>query len=343
MQAVTKAIDAVCGVLSPRQREVVFGRFGLDKKGEPQTLAELGKRYHVTRERIRQIEASALDLLKKEVTGNVQCADIVQRSVKRLKDAGGVLRAEDFFSYAASLADGLTEQHLELLREASGAFEFHPGDKHYVPFYYLDAAALKNAIGFINQWVAHVRSKKHVVLAGRYEDELQGFLKKKGVSKDHAANYLSISKKIHKNPFGDIGLAEWPEVKPQTVRDRVYLVLKKKATPLHFRMIAQSINQAKFDDRTASAPTVHNELIKDNRFVLVGRGMYALAEQGYEPGTAREVIHRLLKKQGALRPRDVILAIQKERFFKPNTILVNLQNKNFFERMGDGTYRVREA
>jgi hypothetical protein len=120
-------------------------------------------------------------------------------------------------------------------------------------------------------------------------------------------------------------------------------VLKKKATPLHFRMIAQSINQAKFDDRTASAPTVHNELIKDNRFVLVGRGMYALAEQGYEPGTAREVIHRLLKKQGALRPRDVILAIQKERFFKPNTILVNLQNKNFFERMGDGTYRVREA
>jgi hypothetical protein len=88
---------------------------------------------------------------------------------------------------------------------------------------------------------------------------------------------------------------------------------------------------------------VHNELIKDNRFVLVGRGMYALKEHGYEPGTAREVIAKVLKNQGPLRPTDVVTHVNKQRFFKPNTILINLQNRSFFERMPDGRYRVREA
>lgn len=150
-------------------------------------------------------------------------------------------------------------------------------------------------------------------------------------------------KKIGKNPYGDVGLSEWTEIQPKTVRDRIYLALKKKGEPLHFRTIAQLINQYSTKAKPASAPTVHNELIKDTRFVLVGRGMYALSEDGYEPGTAREVIHRILKKNGPLRPKEVMLAVQKERFFKPNTVLVNLQNKSFFKRMPDGTYRIRES
>ena len=86
---------------------------------------------------------------------------------------------------------------------------------------------------------------------------------------------------------------------------------------------------------------MHNELIKDERFVLVGRGMYGLSEQGYEPGTAREVIAKVLKKQGPLAAADVVTHVNKQRFFKPNTILINLQNKASFERLPDGKYRVR--
>ena len=112
---------------------------------------------------------------------------------------------------------------------------------------------------------------------------------------------------------------------------------------MHFRNIAKAINEMFKTRSQASAPTVHNELIKDDRFVLVGRGIYALREHGYEPGTAKEVIVRILKRQGALRPKDVILAVQKERFFKPNTVLVNLQNRNHFTRKKDGTYVVREV
>jgi hypothetical protein len=93
----------------------------------------------------------------------------------------------------------------------------------------------------------------------------------------------------------------------------------------------------------ALAPTVHNELIKDERFVLVGRGMYGLKEHGYEPGTAREVIAKVLKKHGPLKATDIVSRVNDQRFFKENTILINLQNKNTFERMPDGKYKVREA
>ena len=94
---------------------------------------------------------------------------------------------------------------------------------------------------------------------------------------------------------------DWPEISPKTVRDKIYLVLKKNDEPLHFETIARRINEVKFDDgQKALGPTVHNELIKDDRFVLVGRGMYGLQERGYEPGIAREVIAKVLKEKGPL-------------------------------------------
>jgi predicted Zn-ribbon and HTH transcriptional regulator len=130
---------------------------------------------------------------------------------------------------------------------------------------------------------------------------------------------------------------------PRTIRDRIHLVLRKKKEPVHFTDIAHLINEAKLDDRIALASTVHNELIKDPRFVLVGRGMYGLAEHGHVPGTAQEVIARILKREGPLKSNEIIQAVQKERLFKHNTILVNLQNKGIFERQSDGRYTLREA
>jgi Fe2+ or Zn2+ uptake regulation protein len=181
------------------------------------------------------------------------------------------------------------------------------------------------------------------VLAESYKVQLASFLKTKSVENTIADNYLSVSKNIQQNPYGDVGLREWPEISPSTVRDKIYLVLKKHGEPLHFEDIAKHINRAKFDDERALAPTVHNELIKDERFVLVGRGLYGLQEHGYQPGTAREVIAKVLKTKGALNTAEVMDAVNKQRFFKPNTILINLQNRSFFERSADGKYRVRES
>ena len=56
-------IDQMLQGLNPREREVIVLRFGLDT-GHPMTLEEVGKRFKVTRERIRQIETAALRKLR---------------------------------------------------------------------------------------------------------------------------------------------------------------------------------------------------------------------------------------------------------------------------------------
>ena len=188
-----------------------------------------------------------------------------------------------------------------------------------------------------------MNSSKDKILTSGYDEHYKKFIKEKNISASYMENCLSISKKIHSNPFGDKGLITWPEIKPKTIRDRIYLVLKKSGEPQHFANIASLVNTAKFDKKVALASTVHNELIKDPRFVLVGRGMYGLSEFGFKPGTAKDVIKDVLKQGGPLRSKEIVLAVQKNRFFKYNTILVNLQNKDLFSRGSDGKYTVREV
>src|SRR5581483_11125237 len=177
-----------------------------------------------------------------------------------------------------------------------------------------------------------LKSRKEQAFSGEeYRTELADFSKSKAIESAIVENYLGITKRIHMNRFGDVGLREWPEINPTTIRDKIYLVLKKDNKPLHFETIAKRINEVKFDDQIALAPTVHNELIKDGRFVLVGRGIYGLQEHGYEPGTAREVIAKVLKSNGPMKASDVVSRVNAQRFFKENTILINLQNKSTFE------------
>ena len=73
-----------------------------------------------------------------------------------------------------------------------------------------------------------------------------------------------------------------------------------KGLILNFREISEAINRTNFVGRAAHPQTVHNELIKDPRFVLVGRGIYGLSEHGFKPGIAREIISQILKEEGPL-------------------------------------------
>jgi hypothetical protein len=343
MASIVKLINTSLAGLNPRQKEVITARFGLDGKSDGETLAAIGERLSVTRERIRQIENGAIILVKSNINKNPEAGIMLEKVKKFIVGRGGVSRKSDVVQYASSLASGIRENHLDFLAEASSVFNFHREDDAFNPFYYVTEKDLRTASTFVNGWVGFLKSHKEKVFSDSYSVQLASFLKTKPVGQDIADNYLSISKQIGRNPYGDVGLFEWPEINPATVRDKIYLVLKKKAEPLHFEDIAKHINKVGFDDQEALAPTVHNELIKDSRFVLVGRGIYGLKEHGYEPGTAREVITKVLKSKGPLKPTDVVSHVNQQRFFKPNTILINLQNRNFFERMTDGKYRVREA
>jgi hypothetical protein len=311
----TKVVDALLSGLSDRQKRVIEGRFGLTDKGlgERQTLEAIGREFGITRERVRQIEASSLKIIAENAKTNPVVQSFVKDAKKELKDQGGVMTRERLIEKLSASYEGITENYIGLLLSALHAFEMQAEDDAYHAFYYLDKESLKKAENFIAAWVKHLKSRKQNVLEGAYEKEFADFTKDKKVTSAVADNILATSKLIHKNSFGDYGLTEWSEVNPRTIRDRIHLVLRKKKEPVHFTEIARLINDAKLDTRTALASTVHNELIKDPRFVLVGRGLYGLAEHGYEPGTASEVIARILKKQGPMKSGDIIQAVQKER------------------------------
>lgn len=342
MVVANKLFNTLLASLTSRQKEVIQGRFALGNASEPKTLAAIGDKFGVSRERIRQIEAAALKLISAEIKPNSVYAEILERGKKHLDASGGISGEEQLVGELKKVANGINRNHLDLLLAATNAFYGYPEDGGFLPFYYAKKADLAGAVGFLNKWTVRLNEQKNNILSGGYNQEFAGFVKQCGIKPAIAENYVGISKNIRDNAYGDAGLTDWPEINPRTIRDKIYLVMKKHGQPLHFRGIADGINKAGIDGRKALVATVHNELIRDNRFVLIGRGIYALSENGYTPGNAREIIHKVLKQKPMHLP-EVVMAVQKERILKPNTILINLQNKSFFEKLPDGKYKVREA
>ena len=150
--------------------------------------------------------------------------------------------------------------------------------------------------------------------------------------------WLGISKNIGKNPLGEWGISSSPNIKTKGMRDYAFLVIRKHGSPIHFKEVAKSIEQ--IFKKKAHVATCHNELIKDPRFVLVGRGLYALSEWGYMSGVVKDVIRKILEKTGPLNKEEIIEKVLKERYVKENTIMVNLQNPKFFLKSKDGKYSI---
>ena len=152
---------------------------------------------------------------------------------------------------------------------------------------------------------------------------------------------LRAAKRIEQNKFGHWGIHNWPEIKPKTINDKIYLVLKNHSKPMHFVEIAGRINEIGFDNKIANAATVHNELILDDKYVLVGRGIYSLKEWGYSDGTVADVIENILSEieDGAAVRDEIIERVLEKRVVKKATIILALMNKNKFERI-EGKYRV---
>jgi predicted Zn-ribbon and HTH transcriptional regulator len=157
-----------------------------------------------------------------------------------------------------------------------------------------------------------------------------------GFTKNQTLNLLGVLDGITRNKFSKWGFSNWTEINPKGTKERIYLILKEKKKPLHFMQIAKFIDESGISKRKSHPQTVHNELIKDDRFVLIGRGIYALREWGYAPGTIRDVIENILRKNNKPMTKEELLEeIVKFRQVKKTTVMINLNNKNEFSRRND--------
>ncbi|MDD5071643.1 MAG: sigma factor-like helix-turn-helix DNA-binding protein [Patescibacteria group bacterium] len=151
---------------------------------------------------------------------------------------------------------------------------------------------------------------------------------------------LRALRRVEQNKFGDWGIYDWREIKPKTINDKIYLILKNHGKPMHFAEIADRINQTGFDGKIANAATVHNELILDEKYVLVGRGLYGLKDWGYKEGTVADVIKDVLAEAGKpLTREEIIDKVLGKRLVKKTTIVLALMNKEMFEKAG-GKYQL---
>ncbi|MFH1582368.1 MAG: sigma factor-like helix-turn-helix DNA-binding protein [bacterium] len=317
----SKIISEFLKVLPDKQREIISRRFGL--KGEKrETLEAIGKSLGITRERVRQIESDAFSKLQPQVKKQQK---VFQSIEGYLKKSGGVKIEELLFSDLATNKN----QIFFLLSLLKSVKRFGETESFY-PFWAQGKESFILAKKNIDTVYDKIKKLKKIMKLG----ELASLV---SVDPNTLASFLEISKKILKNSEGFYGLKEWPEINPKRIKDKAYLTLKKNQKPLHFTEVAGLI--------PASLPqTVHNELIKDARFVLVGRGIYALNEWGYEKGIVKDVIKSILEEnKNSLTKEQIVQKVQEKRLVKENTILLNLSNRKYFLRNSGGFYNIKTS
>jgi hypothetical protein len=342
MATLQTILDTIVEALSKRQKDIITQRFGLGVKAR--TLAFLGNKYGITRERVRQIESATLKVLQRSAKENSQLRELFGKVEGHLSLVGGARRADFLVDDLKFVLKDKTvsEPYVALLFALFGSPELFVETNEFYPFWYSDKQVLQRVKQFTQKVGSFLKNKKEALIErGEFDTLFAQVTKQNNVKEFVALNYLLVSKDFYVNPYGDFGLMDWPEIAPRTMRDKAYLVLKKRKSPMHFREIAQEINRIKFDSKKAHPQTVHNELIKANeRFVLVGRGLYSLREFGLEPGTTKDVLLRLLKKNGPMHFDKIVKLVSQERVLKNNTIFLNLQNKKLFKKNDKGHYHI---
>lgn len=331
-----KVTKKIISQLHDRASDVIMNRFGLTADGKKKTLEEIGKRYNITRERVRQIENAAINLIKKSDIYKKEQA-VFEELKQIIHKLGAIVAEHELLPYIAK--DKVTQNHVNFFLELGDAFKKHREDEHFHTRWSVDDVITEKIHDALRKLYASLKDEDLVPeteMIKKFLEHLKDVAEQYR-SEEMARRWLSMSKAVAKNPLGEWGRAASPNIRTRGVKDFAFLVMRRHGSPMHFREVADAISKV-FGKKTHYA-TCHNELIKDSRFVLVGRGMYALAEWGYKAGIAREVVQDILKRAGEPLSKDeIIKRVMKERYFKKNTILVNLANGKYFKKNKNGLY-----
>ena len=321
--------------LAKRSQDVLVSRYGLGSKATRLTLDAIGKKYNITRERVRQIENHSLAAIRKSKVYK-DSEPIFTELKETIIGLGGLVSEKDLLKHLSE--DLNTQNHFHFLLVIGEEFKREKEDEEFRHRWHVDAALSDNIKTALRKLYSKLSDDELVFesdLITSFLDEVKD-LNEKYKNDEVIKRWLSISRKIGKNPLGEWGRSSSSNVNAKGMRDFAFLVIRKHGSPIHFKDVAKAITQ--YFKKKAHVATTHNELIKDPRFVLVGRGLYALSEWGYMSGVVKDVIRKILEKEGPLLKEKIIEKALKERYVKENTILVNLQNPKYFKKDKDNRY-----
>jgi len=375
-------INNLFSELDGRERDVLTRRFGLSG-GVKETLEEIGKIHKLTRERIRQIETGGIKRLLRLENLDNYLSGLKSIINLLLAEHGGLMEKEYLFNNLVqySLGGGKNgdaakhKRHFDFLisKLLHNEFEAIGDSEHFKESFKLKFQSLDHLEALAKELLEKIKEVKKIFLT----EELISLAKELDAYKANSEKFnvssgldisailandlfqenieqinqnktiysiLQAAKKIEQNKFGYWGVADWREIKPKTINDKIYLILKNSGQPMHFAEIANRINQISFDKKTANAATVHNELILDEKYILVGRGLYGLLEWGYQKGTVAKVIETIMADSDRPLSRDEIMEkVLAQRIVKKATINLALTDRNKFEVTADGKYQAKNV
>ncbi len=321
-----------------REREIITRRFGLYDRRE--TLEQIGELLGITRERVRQLEKAILIRLKIAAeNGKIKSISNYDKIIiRQLAEMGRTARIQDLTdTLLGRQTDQKERSHVAFIAALSPNLTVIDENDNY----------------FLSVSIAEYGDEKKIK---NEVDEIVKFIKKNGepltleqmheqLSYEHPSQIKALASvsKLLAHLKDNWGLVKWPTVNPKNIRDKIYVILAEKNKPMHFSEIAGSIKDSSFKRKDVTTQAIHNELIKDKRFVLIGRGIYALDAWGFSKGTVSDIISDVLRKSSEPLHRDeIVKRVLKSRQVKETTILLNLQSKPQFKRVAKATYSLVE-
>lgn len=317
-----------------REREIISRRFGLS--GQKETLEQIGELLNITRERVRQLEKAILVRLRigAEEGQIAELAAAEKLIIRNLTELGRVARTSD-------LADRIYGEKSTAAQRAKLTFlsaisnnltALDENDSYYAAIGIADYGDAKVVHARVDEVVAAIKKHGEPMTLDQLDEVLDY------EHPDHIRAVASISKLLA-SLNGLWGLAKWPTVNPRNIRDKIFVVLEANKQPMHFSEIADAIAKSEFRRKNVTIQAIHNELIKDPRFILIGRGIYALSSWGYKRGTVADIIESVLKEAGEpLTREEIVKRVLRARKVKETTVLLNLQNKQLFDKLDKDTY-----
>jgi len=336
LQIEPSIVDILGTIEREREREIIARRFGLFDRKE--TLEQIGELLGITRERVRQLEKSVIAKLRAAGEQLPNIKEIQSAFITELHPLGEAARISDLGAKLTKENSRLDQARIAFLAQLCPALAIVEDNDFY---HYAvgiaavrDEKAIKAAISSIIEAIKKIGEPATI-------DKIAA---KANISDVKQAEALaSISKQLA-TLNGRWGLVKWPMVNPKNIRDKIYVILKENGKHMHFNEIAAAIKKSEFKRKDVTTQAIHNELIKDKRFVLIGRGIYALNEWGYQKGTVADIISEVLREAGKPLHRDeIVKRVLKSRFVKETTILLNLQGKPQFKRVAKATYSLADA
>ncbi len=321
-------VDALLKDLPQRSKEVIERRFGLKAGTQRETLEKVGHDFGITRERVRQIQEKAIKHIKENRKDML--AKPFENFALALNNYGG-LRREDLL--LEEVGKNNQENHVFFLLSLGDQFKRFSESNEFHPLWTTDVKSFDSAKQQLVKFVKFLKTKGKLIDINEYsskESVPQGF-----------QSWIGASRVVACNSDNLYGLAAWPEVNPKNIKDKAFLILKKSNKPLHFSEIYSSINN-EGSIKNVLLQSVHNELIRNPEFILIGRGIYALREWGYKKGWVKDILVESLKssKKG-LTKDDLVKEVLKQRQVKESTILLNLSDKKYFQRDNQGNYTLK--